>query len=41
MFKIVYRYIISNKKSSIGAIIGIAISTMLMIRLCRNSDAGK
>lgn len=38
MFKIVYRYIISNKKSSIGAIIGIAISTMLMFSMIQISD---
>ena len=38
MIKIVYRYIISNKKSSIGAIIGIAISTMLMFSMIQISD---
>ncbi len=39
MFKIVYRYIISNKKSSIGAIIGIAISTMLMFSMIQISGS--
>ncbi|MCR5637383.1 MAG: hypothetical protein K6F97_00840, partial [Lachnospiraceae bacterium] len=33
MFKIVLRYICRNKKSSIGAIMGIAISAMLMFGL--------
>ena len=38
MFKIVYRYIISNKKSSIGIIVGIMISTMLMFSMIQISD---
>ncbi|MDE5769692.1 MAG: ABC transporter permease [Oscillospiraceae bacterium] len=39
MFKIVYRYILRNKKYSIGAIIGIAISTMLMFSMIQISDS--
>ncbi|MDE6087834.1 MAG: FtsX-like permease family protein [Oscillospiraceae bacterium] len=39
MFKIVYRYIMRNKKYSIGAIIGIAISTMLMFSMIQISDS--
>lgn len=39
MLKIVFRYIISNKKSSIGAIIGIAISTMLMFSMIQISGS--
>lgn len=38
MFKIVYRYIMSNKKSSIGIIVGIMISTMLMFSMIQISD---
>ena len=37
MFKIVYRYILRNKKYSIGAVIGIAISTMLMFSMIQIS----
>ena len=39
MFKIVYRYILRNKKSSIGAIIGIAVSTMLMFSMIQISGS--
>ncbi|MDE5753576.1 MAG: ABC transporter permease [Oscillospiraceae bacterium] len=39
MFKIVYRYIISNKKSSLGVVIGIIISTMLMFSMIQISDS--
>lgn len=39
MLKIVFRNIISNKKSSIGAIIGIAISTMLMFSMIQISGS--
>ncbi|MDE6729401.1 MAG: ABC transporter permease [Oscillospiraceae bacterium] len=39
MFKIVYRYIISNKKSSLGVVIGIIISTMLMFSMIQISNS--
>ena len=39
MFKIVYRYIMRNKKYSIGAIIGIVISTMLMFSMIQISGS--
>lgn len=39
MLKIVYRYILRNKKYSIGAIIGIAVSTMLMFSMIQISDS--
>ena len=37
MFKIVYRYILRNKKYSISAIIGIVVSTMLMFSMIQIS----
>ena len=39
MFKIIYRYILRNKKYSIGAIIGISISTMLMFSMIQISKS--
>ena len=39
MLKIVYRYILKNIKYSIGAIIGIAVSTMLMFSMLQISDS--
>ena len=39
MFKIVYRYIINNKKSSFGVILGIIISTMLMFSMIQISGS--
>lgn len=39
MLKIVYRYILRNKKYSIGAIIGIAVSTMLMFSMIQISGS--
>ena len=39
MFKIIYRYIIRNKKYSVGAIIGIVISTMLMFSMIQISGS--
>ena len=39
MFKIVYRYIISNKKSSLGVVVGIIISTMLMFSMIQISGS--
>ena len=41
MLKIVYRYILRNKKYSIGAVIGIAVSTMLMFSMIQISDSYK
>lgn len=38
MFKVVYRYIVSSKKSSIAAVLGIVISTMLMFSMIQISD---
>lgn len=39
MLKIVYRYILRNKKYSIGAVIGIAVSTMLMFSMIQISGS--
>lgn len=39
MLKIIYRYILRNKKYSIGAIIGIAMSTMLMFSMIQISNS--
>lgn len=39
MFKIVYRYIIINKKSSLGVVFGIIISTMLMFSMIQISGS--
>lgn len=41
MFKIAYRYIISNKKSSFSAVIGIAVSIMLMFSMIQISGCFK